>query len=194
VKRGPSFSVSAGAALLFSLLFFFDGSGLISALLAAAAVHEAGHLLALRLAGARLTALRLDLLGFRMDTRGALSRGQELLAARSGPAAGLLFAALASLSGRWLHSAFLLCAAGVSLLLSLFNLLPALPLDGGQALLALSCSPRLLRVTGLLSAAALLAFGLYGAATGLGLAPLLPGLFLLFAHAAEDGGIRGFTF
>ena len=190
--RRPIFSVSAGAALFFSLLFFFDGSGLFSALLAAAMAHEAGHLLALCFAGARLTAIRLDLLGFRMDTRGALSRGCELLVALSGPAAGLLFAALASLSGRWLHSAFLSCAAGVSLLLSLFNLLPALPLDGGQALLALSCSPRLLRVTGLLSAVALLAFGLYGAATGLGLAPLLPGLFLLLANASGDSGTRGF--
>ncbi len=184
MRRGPSFSVSAGAALLFSILFFLDRSGLLSALLAAAAAHEAGHLLALRLAGARLTAFRLDLLGFRMDSRGALSRWQELLAALSGPAAGLLFAALASFAGRWLNSAFLSCAAGVSLLLSIFNLLPALPLDGGRALLALSCSPPLLRVTGLLCAVALLAFGLYGAATGLGMASLLPGLFLMLSNAA----------
>jgi hypothetical protein len=72
-------------------------------------------------------------------------------------------------------------------------LCPVRPPDGGRALLALSCSPRLLRVTGLVSAAGLLALGLYGAAVGLGLAPLLPGLFLLLANVSGDSAIRGFT-
>ncbi len=184
MRRKLSFSISAGAALLFSALYFFDGSGLFSALLAAALAHEAGHLLALRFCGARVTALRLDVLGLRMDYRGALSHGREAACALAGPAAGLLFAAAASRLGRRCDSEFLYCASGVSLLLSAFNLLPALPLDGGSALMAVTGSPRLLRATGLTTALALLALGLYCAARGWGVAPVLPGAFLLL-YAAD---------
>lgn len=179
MRRKLSLSISAGAALLFSALYFFDGSGLFSALLAAAFAHEAGHFAALRLCGARVTALCLDVLGLRMDYRGALSPRREAACALAGPAAGLLFAAAASRLGRWLGGEFLYCAAGVSLLLSAFNLLPALPLDGGTALMALTGSSRLLRATGLMTALALLALGLYSAARGWGVAPVLPGAFLL---------------
>jgi Zn-dependent protease len=178
VRRKLSLSISAGAALLFSALYFFDGSGLFSAMLAAALAHETGHLLALRFCGARVTALRLDVLGLRMDYRGALSHRREAVCALAGPAAGLLFAAAASRLGRQLGSEFLFCAAGVSLLLSAFNLLPALPLDGGTALMALTGSPRLLRVTGCTAALALLALGLYSAARGWGVGPVLRGALL----------------
>jgi Zn-dependent protease len=167
-------------------MYFFDGSGLFSAMLPAAAAHEAGHLLALRLCGARILSLRLDVFGLRMDYRGALSQKSEVACALAGPAAGLLFAAGSSCLGRHLHSDFFYCSAGISLLLSAFNLLPALPLDGGHVLMALTGSSRLLNVTGIAAALALLALGLYSASRGWGLALLLPGSFLLLS-TAENG-------
>ena len=43
-----SVTVSVGALLLMALVYFFDENGICAALLLAAAVHEAGHVLALR--------------------------------------------------------------------------------------------------------------------------------------------------
>jgi stage IV sporulation protein FB len=186
MTRRPVFSISAGAALLFSALFFLDGSGLFSALLPAVAVHEAGHYLALRLSVAHFTALRLDIFGLRMDYRGALTRLQELLCTLAGPLAGLTFTLAASLGGRFLDDSFLYCAAGVSLLLTIYNLLPVAPLDGGRILLLLTGNSALVRLTGFLTAGALLFLGLYCAARGLGAALALPGAFLLLTCALRD--------
>ena len=51
--RGFKFDISAGGVLLLAALYFFmDGADFLALMLAAAA-HELGHLLALRLCGAR---------------------------------------------------------------------------------------------------------------------------------------------
>lgn len=99
--------------------------------LGAAALHELGHWIALRLLGARAAALRLSVLGAAMEVdSGRLSYGGELAAVLAGPAANLLAAlALTALGeGRWP------AAVGANLVLCAFNLLPVRPLDGGRAL------------------------------------------------------------
>ena len=157
---------TAGFLLLASLLWLLDTGGLLSALLPAVLVHEAGHALALRLCAARVRCLRFSASGLRMDYAGALTRREELLCALAGPAAGLLWATAASLAGRALGSEFLLCSAGVSLALTAFNLLPAPMLDGGRALLSFGAGaqPLLGLATGgaLLLAGALTLRGSFG--------------------------------
>ena len=51
--RRVRWTVRPGAALALALAWFLDERGLVPAALLAAAVHEAGHALALRLGGAR---------------------------------------------------------------------------------------------------------------------------------------------
>ena len=148
---------TAGFLLLASLLWLLDTGGLLSALLPAVFVHEAGHALVLRLCGARVRRLRFEACGLRMDYSGLSGGPEELRCALSGPAAGLCWALAASLAGRAAGSAFLLCSAGLSLVLSAFNLLPAPMLDGGRALAALGARGQPL--LGLLTGAALLLAG-----------------------------------
>ena len=84
--------------------------------------------------------------------------------------------------------------AGLSLLLSLFNLLPAPPLDGGAAAAALfSLWPggergeRLARLLALLTAAALTGAGLWALRRGYGAAALIAGALLTVRAAAACG-------
>lgn len=91
--------------------------------------HEAGHLLALRLAGVRVERMRLTAFGAEIlaDTR-FMSYPREILCTLAGPAVNLLLAViLARLMGAYL-------AAGVNLTLGVFNLLPVPALDGGRIL------------------------------------------------------------
>ena len=124
-----------------------------SALLAAAVLHEGGHLLAARLAGVRVSEVRLDLFGARMRLAGLLSYRQELVVALGGPAVNLLSALL--VSPVWAHGGeaengwlfiFLCASCG----LCAVNLLPVQTLDGGRALsclLSLTVGERAARIT-----------------------------------------------
>lgn len=170
--------VSAGALLIFALAYFFDGSGMLSALLPAAVVHEAGHAAVLLAFGARLRRLRMDIFGLRLDYGGRLSRGALLCSALAGPAAGLLYAFPAmGAADRGVKM-----SGAISLLLSGFNLLPALPLDGGRALSAL-CAARTVRRCSCTAALLLMAAGLWALFEYGALSPLIMGGWLLAYNA-----------
>lgn len=150
-----------GAVLALAFAWFLDEGGLVPAALAAAAVHEAGHVLALRLGRAHITRVTLGLAGAELDYAGALTRREELLALAAGPAFGALWA----LWGLGPGGGFLHRSGSVSAVLTAFNLLPVLPLDGGRILAAWIGAGRARRVSrisalGLLAGGALLLFRL----------------------------------
>lgn len=152
--RRVKWDISAGAVLLFALMYFFDGSGLVSAAIPAVLVHELGHVLFLRLQGKRLTRVRVALSGLTLDYAGNLRGMDALLCCGAGPLFGLAYAA-ATLSSQ---QRFFQLSGTVSLLLSLFNLLPVLPLDGGRIVAALA-GPRTAQRLSRVLAALLLAAG-----------------------------------
>lgn len=101
----------------------------------AAILHELGHLAALRLLRGRVEALHFRLSGAEICYRGTgISYGGEVLLALAGPGMNLLWAAVLALASRWYPEDLLYRFIGCHLVLALFNLLPALPLDGGRVL------------------------------------------------------------
>ncbi len=94
--------------------------------LAAAAIHEAGHLLALKVCGGRLLRLRIGVLGAVMEVAGSMGYGRELLTVLAGPGANLAAAIVLGALG-------FTEAAGANAVLCAFNLLPIPPLDGGRS-------------------------------------------------------------
>lgn len=176
-----SVQVTGGFALLAAWFFLANGWRNLFTVLSAAAVHEAGHWLLLRLLGARVLSLRLSALGAVLETdSGRLSYGGELAAVLAGPAANLLAALALTAPGR---DEFL-AAAGANVVLCVFNLLPVRPLDGGRALFLLAswlagpaAGEAVSRWAGTLTAAALaVGIGLVIQRTG-GSLWLLPALF-----------------
>jgi len=108
-------------------------------------LHELAHAVAARREGMPVEGITLWLLGGVSDVGGrARSPGQELRVAASGPAVSLLLAALLAaasagserLGGPESIRGVLAYAAGLNLLVAAFNLIPALPLDGGRILRA----------------------------------------------------------
>ena len=125
------FDVSPAFALAAALIYLLDGQGIFALAVISAVVHELGHYTALCIFGAKPYLLRLELTGAAMYfDESRLSYGRELAAALAGPAAGLVLAVAAAMMKA--HT-----LAGVSLVLSMFNLLPVGGLDGGRALAAL---------------------------------------------------------
>lgn len=168
---------STGALLLAAAAYYLCDGAVLIAILVPVAVHELGHAAALQMLGFRIRGFRAELKGFCMDYYGYSGALGHAVAAAAGPAAGLIYAGAASWAGSTYGSDWLCLSAGISLLLSAFNMLPALPLDGGRIFAELSRAflgdkrgELLSDAVGLVTAAALLAAGIWMMMDGKGLA------------------------
>jgi Zn-dependent protease len=171
-------------------------------------LHELGHSLVAQAFGIPVSDITLyPIGGVAQLVRRPSTPGQELLIAIAGPAVNVVIAAALGVSGAWLFGAETLLEAlqqgrdhaptGVTLwawlagsnaALAVFNLLPALPMDGGRVLRAvLSWVVGQQRATRAAAGIArVLSVGLFalGAATGNYLLPLIA-LFVFYGAGAE---------
>ena len=173
------------------------------ALLVSLICHEAGHLAAARAARVRMDALTVMPFGcaLRLGNLYALSPGQVLAVSAGGPMFSLLLLFADGALAHWglLSPAFACILMKVTLALLLFNLLPALPLDGGRMLYALTAgrlgrdgAARVGAVMGYVVAAGLAAGAVWlGLREGrFNLAPVLCAVFIL-KGVAEDRAALG---
>ena len=129
-------------ALLYPLAACMLGAGTDAlALMIALTVHEGAHLLAARGLGVGIARLRLTPFGAAMvmDNPYGLSPLRLLAVAVAGPLSNALALLTAAALTHWrmLSPAFALIFIQTNLVLLSFNLLPALPLDGGRMAYAL---------------------------------------------------------
>lgn len=119
----------------------FWGALLAIGLFASVAVHELAHTFVAIRAGGRVRDITLMLIGG-VSSIERMPRGwrQETLMAAAGPATSLALGALLFVVHRWVpHTAAdprmgLFYLAHINLVLGVFNLLPAFPMDGGRVL------------------------------------------------------------
>ena len=183
------FSISPLALLLGALLYCTASFSELAALLPPLIVHELGHIVALRLYGLRIRRVSAELRGLCIEYGGLSTPLGHAVSALAGPVAGLAYAFAASYFAARTGNELLTLSAGISLLLSLFNLLPILPLDGGrifsiiaEELLGSRRGDMLTKALSLTLSTMLLMAGTYFMWRGVGTALTLSALWLLLAQ------------
>ena len=119
---------------------FLMAFGLAVLLLISLLVHEIGHLVGCRIAGVPVRGVTLSLPGGRVEHDDPGRPRQAAIIAVCGPSASLVLAALgaglASLSAGGAPAALFGVTALINLAVAAFTLLPGLPMDGGELVLA----------------------------------------------------------
>lgn len=132
-KKRMRLRISPSVAILLVFTVLTDRTGISLLTVAAALLHECGHLLAARAMGIRMSQMRMDFLGARLDITGrVLSFGEEWLLCAAGPTVSLIVAAVAAIF--WGVSDYARIFSCASLVLGLLNLLPIRTFDGGRML------------------------------------------------------------
>lgn len=190
-------SISLAAVFLLLCLYYCGGITLLPIVAIPIAVHELSHILVLRLLGQKITRLSLDARGICMYYNGSCSAAGHVLAALAGPLGGALYAAAADRLSRAGGDDWLEQSAGVSLLLTAFNLLPVLPLDGGRVFSQLCTlrlgeerGKRLFRSVSTVTVALLLIGGVALALWKKSTAPLAAAIWLLLFQNEEEALVK----
>lgn len=181
MKMEHTFKISAGGVLLLSALYFFLTFDEFAALILASAAHEAGHIAAILATGGHVRSLTANISGAVIAQTPAPNRAADVLRSLSGPLAGMAYALAASCASETYGSDMLALSAGMSAVLSAFNALPVLPLDGGKALDCLA-GRRASAVCSLFTASAVMLVGIVLAASGMGFGVAIAGAALMAAQ------------
>ena len=187
--------ISGAALLALAAAYFFDTGGIFAAVLIAIAVHEAGHFAALKASGQHITELKLEPWGLAMRRDSGLSYKSEIITAAAGPVASLLLAVAASLIGRYFAWQEAYIISGVSFIFFIFNILPAIPLDGGKIIYAAAALvvglEKAERISCVLSCAVIMALLIAGTAvlmkTKVNFTLLLAAIWMLISYCKRSG-------
>lgn len=157
-------SVQTNAYIGFVALILLIPVQWLLAWLIAAAFHELCHWCVVRACGGDVLSLTIGLGGANMQT-GPMPDGKRVLSVLAGPILG----SAPALLGRWLPR-----VAVCSWVLSVYNLLPLLPLDGGRALQILLKDRPVFRAVERALLGLLILAGLHaGVACNMGILPVL---------------------
>lgn len=142
---GVRFSLPLLTLLFPPLALHLGMRGSFAGVVLALSVHELAHVLAAAALGVRITEIRLMPFGgsARMENPYGLPMHRLLLVAAAGPGINLLLGVFFAALAQWriLPASAAQQHVQANLVLGFFNLLPALPLDGGRMLYALLQRP-----------------------------------------------------
>ena len=150
------------------IILYYDTSGVFFCFLAASAIHELSHAAAILMCGAKISAFDISPFGGSMSYSPLSSYRSDALIALAGPVGSIVSSYLASTAGNITGTAWLYTFSGISLMLGIFNLLPILPLDGGNIISSLlipikdiAKTIRILNIISIIFCAILFLLGLY---------------------------------
>ena len=191
VKIGPL------PLLIVALTYYLTDTRTFFAFLMPAAAHEMGHLAALSTFSLRVKGIRLDMKGLCIEYSGHAEAIKHALAAAAGPLAGLVYAALSAWVAGKTHSQWAELSAGISLALSAFNMLPAMPLDGGRVLMECCCGlfgtrtgEMITRIISTAVGAVMLFAGIYAMYNGYGAALEVAAIWILLSQSDKLGIVK----
>lgn len=167
------FSVSPWALLAAAALVYYSKTETVVPFLRAVLWHEMGHVSVLLLLGCRIEEIRMELSGLCIRYAGDPGSPAQAAASLAGPLAGLLYAFSVRKAGSDGE-----LSACISVWLSAFNMIPALPLDGGRFMEALFGS-RAAGWVGMISSVLLAMIGTFLFCIGEGISLSLSGIFLV---------------
>lgn len=162
----PDIRIEAGACILGAAAILMVPLRWLMGAVAAAGVHELGHLLALKWMGVPIRGIRIGFGGAKIETE-PMTRWVELIAAAAGPVAGLVLVLFA----RWMP-----CCAVCAAVQTAFNLLPFGEQDG-KRILRCAAGERVSKVCEAVAAAGMLVglikLGIMGIVLGLCVAAVI---------------------
>jgi Zn-dependent protease len=171
------FPIDVNLSFLLLLAFVFIAYGGLTGVLivglafGSVVLHELGHAVVARQRHVHVSGIELGFLGGAAKmTEMPRSANDEIAIAAAGPAVSLMLGGLGFGLGAAVHSQWLLAIGAINFILAAFNLIPALPMDGGRILRAvLSRRMGFVRATDVavqVSRVAAVAFGVYGLVFG----------------------------
>jgi Zn-dependent protease len=128
--------------LLLAVVFIayggFTGVLIIGLAFGSVLLHELGHALVARRLGVHVSGIELSFFGGAAKmVQMPRSANHEIAIAAAGPAVSLMLGGLGLGLGALLHAPFVAMIGWINLVIAGFNLIPALPMDGGRILRAL---------------------------------------------------------
>lgn len=137
IKAGKV-SLYPGFLLLFAILFYFDPGWLVPSVCISIAVHEFGHMIALKLLNKKIEDIELSFFGIAIKiNENSMSYTDEFAVAIAGPLISIIFSVIIGSAAKEYGVDYTYIIAGVSMVYGIFNFLIIRPLDGGRAFNAL---------------------------------------------------------
>ena len=136
VKIGKTvLRINVSFAAVITLMLILDSSGLCAVALFCCIVHEMGHIICLFILGEQPKSVELSFYGIRLERSepSGLKKIEELAVYAAGPLMNVVLSAVLFLFSSIAPATK--TAAAISLCIAAFNMLPCVPLDGGNLVL-----------------------------------------------------------